>query len=476
MFLRAMSSLPKRLDVKLAVWYTATFLTIILLIFGFLDYRLRHSLLKEIDRMLLDEAHEIINEAQGNPAGLESELQEYGKISSNRKYYQIAFRVLDKDGNSLYTYPRLRGITFPFSRLSLNLTSLKTFISQNIEVPSKGTPFRLCTYYYKEGGELQYVAQVVTHLRMMKKNILNFRRNLAIAFFLAFLFGSLGGWVLSRRTLRPIKEITATTKRITATSLSERLSLHGTDDELDHLAGTINKMLARLEQSFQRLSQFTADAAHELRTPVAALKGETEVLLSQRRSPEEYREALSNNLERLDFLTKLVNDLLLLSQADEGKQTLQVETILLHDLLRELWDAFSIVAAQKRIEFTFACSEELKIKGDSLKLKQLFSNLIDNCIKYTPEGGEILFSSKREYDGVEITLKDSGIGIPEDELPRIFDRFYRVDKSRSRLSGGTGLGLSMCQWIVKAHQGTIHVDSQPHQGTTFTVTLPTKLT
>ena len=467
-----MFSIHKRLDVKLAVWYTSTFLTIILLIFGFLDYRLRHNLLKEIDRMLVDEAHEIINKILEKPESSEGELEEYGKIASNRKYYQIAFRVLDKEGNPLYTYPQIRGITFPFSKPSLNLTSREPFASKNIEVPSKSTPFRLCTYYYKEGDDLEYVAQIVTYLRMMNKNVLNFRRNLATAFFLAFLFGSLGGWLLSRRTLRPIDKITATTKRITATSLSERLTLHGTDDELDQLAMTINEMLERLEESFQKLSQFTADAAHELRTPITALKGETEVLLSRRRSPEEYGNALAANLERLDFLTKLVNDLLVLSQADEGSQILQVETILVPELLRELWDAFTLVAAQKKINFTFECSEEVKVNGDSLKLKQLFSNLIDNAIKYTPNGGEIHLSTKRENGGVKITLKDSGIGIPGDDLPRIFDRFYRVDKSRARLSGGVGLGLSICQWIVKAHQGTIEVKSQLSHGTTVTVTLP----
>jgi heavy metal sensor kinase len=309
----------------------------------------------------------------------------------------------------------------------------------------------------------------------MKKNIINFRGNLAAAFFLALLFGSMGGWLLSRRTLRPIEKIAQTTKQITATSLSQRLPRQGTDDELDRLAETINQMLVRLEESFQKLSQFTADAAHELRTPIAALKGETEVLLSQRRSPEEYREALGDNLERLDFLTKLVNDLLLLSQADEGKETLQFEAILLPELLRDLWEAFTVVAGQKRITFTFECPEEVMVNGDRLKLQRLFSNLIDNAVKYTPHGGKISLSIQPEPARVTIILRNTGSGIPKDDLPHVFDRFYRVDKSRSRLSGGTGLGLSICQWIVKAHQGTIHLNSEPSQGTTVTVTLPTSL-
>ena len=183
----------------------------------------------------------------------------------------------------------------------------------------------------------------------MRKSVENFRENLLTAFCIAFLFGSTGGWFLSRKNLRPISKITETTKRITASNLSERLSLQGTDDDLDRLAMTINQMFERLEEAFQKLSRFTADAAHELRTPITALKGETEVLLLRTRSPEEYQEAMTNNLERLDFLTRLVNDLLILSQADEGKASLKIENLNFSELLKEIYEAFTIVAMQKKI-------------------------------------------------------------------------------------------------------------------------------
>jgi heavy metal sensor kinase len=310
----------------------------------------------------------------------------------------------------------------------------------------------------------------------MGESIENFRGHLLTAFFLAFLFGSIGGWFLSRKSLRPIDKITETTKRITATNLSERLPLQESDDDLDRLATTINQMMERLEESFQKLSRFTSDAAHELRTPLAALKGETEVLLSRKRSSEDYQEALTNNLERLDFLTKLVNDLLILSQADEGKASLKIENLNFSELLKELYEAFTIVAMQKKINFSFFTPEEVLINGDRIKLKQLFSNLIDNAIKYTPDGENISLIVQLGKDQVAVIIKDTGIGIPSDDLPHIFDRFYRVDTSRSRLSGGVGLGLSICHWIVKAHHGTIDVKSQPHQGTTFTVALPIKPT
>ena len=377
---------------------------------------------------------------------------------------------IKKEGSFFPPRP-LPGLAFP--KVSLDHHNYQKTVNTTLDVPHGESSFRICTYFYREGGKLKYVIQIATHLHTMHESIENFRGHLFIAFFLALFFGSIGGWLLSRKSLRPIDKITETTKRITASNLSERLPLQGTGDDLDRLATTINQMMERLEESFQKLSRFTADAAHELRTPLAALKGETEVLLSRKRSSEDYQEALTNNLERLDFLTKLVNDLLILSQADEGKASLKIENLNFSELLKELYEAFNIVAMQKKISFTFSAPEEALINGDSIKLKQLFSNLIDNAIKYTSDGGTISLIVQPGKDQVTVVLKDTGIGIPSDDLPHIFDRFYRVDTSRSRLSGGVGLGLSICQWIVKAHHGTIDVKSQPHQGTTFTVTLPT---
>lgn len=460
----------KRLDVRLALWHMATFLTIILLLFGFLDYRLRRNLMKETDRMLVDEAREIINEVQQDPSKITAQLQEYEKGVPLRKFYRIAFRLVDQAGTVLYTSSVPEGFVFPEKSLTDILPDRP--VSENVRVPSRGSPFRVCTYAYKASAHLGYVVQIATYLRHLEKSMRNFREVLLIAFLLAFLFGSLGGWFLSRRSLRPIDELTNTTTRITATNLSERLPLRDSGDQLDRLAMTINQMIARLEASFQRLTQFTADAAHELRTPIAALRGDAEVLLSRNRTAEEYRETLTNSLERLSFLTKLINDLLFLSQADEGKDVPPAETVDLTQTLRELWEAFRVVAAQKHVHFDFQAPPRGLVAGDRVKLTQLFSNLFDNAIKYTPAGGTITLSLVREERTLRITLRDTGIGIPAEYLPYLFDRFYRVDKSRSRDSGGTGLGLSICRQIVATHQGSIEVRSTPHQGTTVIVILP----
>jgi heavy metal sensor kinase len=460
----------KRLDVRLAFWYTATFLAIIVVLFGFLDYRFRRNLLRETDRMLVDEAREIVSEVRKEPQATALPLQEYEKAVSLRKYYRIAFQVTDRTGTPLYTSSLLRGFAFPGKSFADLLPDQP--VTENVRVHGRGSPFRVCTYAHGKQGETLYVVQIATYLRRMEKNIRNFREVLFIAFLLAFLFGSLGGWFLSRRSLRPIGRLTRTTTRITAACLNERLPLRDSGDELDCLAMTINQMIARLEASFQRLTQFTGDAAHELRTPVAALRGEAEVLLSRTRTAEEYREALSNSLERLDFLTKLINDLLFLSQADEGKDATQFETVNLTHTLHELWEAFGVVAEQKNIRFEFQGPSQALISGDRTRLTQLFSNLMDNAIKYTPAGGSIALSLTLDAGRAITTLQDTGIGIPAEDLPLLFDRFYRVDKSRSRESGGTGLGLSICQQIVRTHHGTIQVKSTPNKGTTVIVTLP----
>lgn len=461
-------SVYRRIDVRLTIWYLLTFLSIIIALFGFLDYRLGRKLIREIDRILVDEAHEIITVILDEPDNVLHQLAELEQGLANRKYYDMSFRVLDAKGRSLYTTAPLPGFRFP-NDIVLQGDGAET---RNMRAHGRGSPFRLCTYYYRGGSAAAYIVQVATYLRDMDKTRENFRHNLIAAFFVSLLFGSLGGWMLSRQTLQPIGRITETTRRITAANLQERLPVQGTDDELDQLAATINQMLDRLDTSFCKLSQFTADAAHELRTPVAALKGGTEVLLSQQRSEEEYQEALATNLEQLEFLTRLINNLLMLSQADEGKSSLQPEMISLDDLLKDLGDAFFPVAEQKNISLTVDRCETLRVQGDKIRLKQLFSNLIDNALKYTPSMGEITLALMEENHSAKVVLHDTGIGIPPEDLPFIFDRFYRVDKSRSRESGGTGLGLSICQWIVQAHQGTIRVESQPDKGTTITVMLP----
>lgn len=283
---------------------------------------------------------------------------------------------------------------------------------------------------------------------------------------------SIGGWFLARASLHPVDEITRTAKDITASNLSRRLPEAKTNDEIGRLSETLNDMISRLESSFEKIRQFTADASHELRTPLTILTGEMELALRTRKTPQEYQDVLSSALQEVLRLSHVVESLLLLSRTDMGQVQLHTEPTNLTETLADLADAATILGTQKDVYITFRHSENLFIRADHAKLYQMFLNLVDNAVKYTPEGGMISITVHRDGTFAEVRVRDTGIGISPEHRKKIFDRFYRVDKARSRELGGAGLGLSIVQWIVEIHGGTINVESEPGQGSTFIVRLP----
>lgn len=281
-----------------------------------------------------------------------------------------------------------------------------------------------------------------------------------------------GGWFLARASLHPVDEITRTAKDITASNLSRRLQVPNRNDEIGRLSETLNDMISRLESSFERIRQFTADASHELRTPLTILTGELELALRTVKTPDQYQDVISSALQEVLRLSRVVEYLLLLSRADMSQISLQMEPMNLTEMLSDLADAATILGTPKNIYITYRNSEELYVQADHAKLYQVFLNLVDNAVKYTSEGGLISITQHRDGAFAEIRVRDTGIGISTEHQKKIFDRFYRVDKARSRELGGAGLGLSIVQWTVGAHGGTISVESEPGQGSTFIVRLP----
>jgi len=245
-----------------------------------------------------------------------------------------------------------------------------------------------------------------------------------------------------------------------------------TRDDIGQLAATINGMLDRLSLSFQKITQFTADASHELRTPLTIMQGELEIALRGERSVEEYLETLGSCLEEVERMATIVNDLLLLSKSDMGQEVLNFEPVDMKLMVNNLLSHFQILADEHQIKLGSDLEEVETIYGDHLRLRQMLVNLLSNAIRYTPAGGHIKVSLKNVENGIEVAVADTGIGIPEDAIPRIFDRFYRADKARSRQYGGSGLGLSIVKWIVEAHNGSITVDSIVGEGSVFRVFLP----
>jgi heavy metal sensor kinase len=263
-------------------------------------------------------------------------------------------------------------------------------------------------------------------------------------------------------------------QRITGSNLSLRIPTRQAGDELDYLILTFNRMIERLEATFQQMKQFSADVSHELRTPITAIRGQLEVALFTAQTTDHYREAMFNALQDIDRLSQIVRALLLLSQAESGQLVLQKSRLDLCEVAGDLVDQFQIPAEAAGVRLGISLAGECPASVDRVQIERLLTNLLSNALKFTPEGGWVRVDVEREPGGVRLVVEDTGRGIPTEHQPHIFDRFYRVP-GKGTAPGpdqGLGLGLSFVAWIVKAHNGTIEVESTPGKGTKFTIHLP----
>jgi heavy metal sensor kinase len=323
-----------------------------------------------------------------------------------------------------------------------------------------------------------YVVVVTHSLQEQDEALEQARHAFYVAVPLALLVASLGGYFLARKSLAPVVEMGDRAARIGASNLNERLPISSERNELGRLARIFNELLARLDLSFEQQRRFMADASHELRTPVAIVCGESEVVLSQAdRSPEEYRESLSILHDEGRRLTRIVEDLFTLARADAGQYHFAPENFYLDETVGECVRAVRSLAAQHGLELQYHYGgEELPLRGDEGLVRRMVLNLLDNAIKYTPAGGRVLVELGREGAGYTVRISDSGRGIPPEAQPHIFERFYRVDKARSRDGetggSGAGLGLSIASWIAEMHGGHITLARSDKQGSTFVISLP----
>jgi heavy metal sensor kinase len=289
---------------------------------------------------------------------------------------------------------------------------------------------------------------------------------------LGVLAAALMGWQMARRALRPMKELAAAAREIDVDKLQQRLPLRGAGDEVDELAQSFNETLGRLEDSVGQMRQFTASISHELRTPLTVLRGETEVALLEGHSVEDYRRLLVSQLEEFDSLTRMINDLLVLANAEAGEIRWSEQNVNLSRLAVALAEQLEPVAASRGIQMETVAEPDVHVRGDGSWLERVILNLLDNAIKFTPDGGKIRVGVAAENGSAKLRVEDQGIGIPPEALPHIFQRFYRAEPSRSKRVPGVGLGLALARWIVEKHRGRITVESQPGQGTCFMVWLP----
>lgn len=479
----------RSLRFKLTLWYVLILGILLISFSSFLYFTLSKSLYRDADTKLRSLAELIASESA-------SPLSRFGfgnidqalEATMNLKPIGKFIQVLDETGKIGRKSENLRNVQLPISRNALKnaLTGVITFETNR----SFGDPpLRIITFPVIENNHVTLIVQVASSLEDVEDALNTLFIILIIAVPFALMVASLGGQFLANKALKPVDSITQTARMITSQNLNQRIKPLRVKDEISRLIETFNEMISRLDHSFSQIKQFSADASHELKTPLTILKGEVEVTLRKERTSDEYEQTLRSNLEEINRMSQIIDDLLFLSRADIGEIRLNKEEIDLTEILNEVVIQMKILAQVKNIYIeTSNHHEDIHIFGDGLRIRELFLNLIGNGIKYTENGGSIHITltkdnlshdrssmNGREGDQTQfakIIVSDTGMGIAKEDQERIFDRFFRVDKARSREQGGSGLGLSICKWIVEAHCGDISVTSEIEKGSTFIVKLP----
>jgi heavy metal sensor kinase len=459
---------------RLTFWYTLT-LAVILAASGlFSYYYFSFSLRQQVDVQLLGITRQIDRHSQ------EIFDKQSDTINCQPLYHLIntynwdAFIQLRTDKMKVAcSSDNLLGEELPFGAVARQQVRWLNQHLESIDTPD-GRTQRVISHPIIEKGNLIGVAQIALCSGASEQTINQLRLIYLLVGPFAVIWLGVGCWFLADRTISPIIEITDAAHGINADNLDRRLPTGGHQDELGRMVVSLNRMLERLEDQFRRVRQFSGDASHELRTPLTILRGETEVAMRWAKTPEEFRDMLGSNIEEIDRMERIIENLLTLSKSEVGELPLEIKEFSLSDLIQGLYLQSKILCEPKQIavRLDYQAEKEILIKGDELRLRQMFLNLISNGIKYTNAGGSLTMRLAVQGDMARVDIADTGIGMEDYHLSRIFDRFYRVDKARNRMDGGTGLGLSIVKWVAEAHGGQVRVTSAPGKGSTFSVLLP----
>ena len=488
----------KSIRFRFIAWYAAILSVTFLLFSMILYYNFSRNLYARLDDLLETKAEGIFNsidtywETQKLEATKTGSGENVFSRVNNINFARIAERFINEklhdpelinmvvqilDSNGKIIVSSTNVVSIPdISAEKLKYIVREDGLFENFTVKlaaAKSLQFRLLNAPVIENDKVAYVVQVASPLNSINTALRRLRFLLFLLLPITVLVTSIvAGEFLASVTLRPINDIIKTARQITAENMKLRIDAPNSKDEIRHLADTFNNMLEKIEKSFATQRHFMQDISHELRTPLTILKGELEVALKRDRSQDEYSSILRSNLEEINNINRIVENLLMLLRFDTGEAALKKESVDAVMLLESVINDLRVIAAQKSltINFSYSGSEKIILQADKEKLRRAFINIVDNAIKYTPQKGVISVVLEKEREDVKIVFKDSGIGIAKEDLPFIFDRFYRADKSRSDSS--FGLGLSIVKSIVESHHGTIKADSEPGEGTTFTIRLP----
>ena len=468
--------------VRLTLWYTAV-LTLVLIALSTITYFIFwRSTVQRTDVNLaeLSEAFLTTLDAEVNDQSGPDSLRLAGQVAiTEHRFRDHVFAIFDDAGNIVVSSQEVppASSTVPFFSPSFQHFFDASSRADRLFGKVKGgrDGYRGFARHFSSLGKT-YTLVILQSLHQQQEMLEEVTATFAWVIPIAIVLASAGGYFLARKSLAPVVAMSTQAGRIGAANLHERLAVQNDRDELGHLAQSFNGLLDRLSQSFERQRRFMADASHELRTPVAILRGEAEVALSQQaRSLEEYRESLGVLHQEAERLTHIVEDLFTLTRADAGQYPLQPRDFYLDELIAECVHSARTLALAKKICLNLEEASESPIHADESLLRRMILNLLDNAIKYTPEGGSVSVTCRRAGKEYALSITDTGGGIPADLQPRIFERFFRADKARSRSEndgGGAGLGLSISRWIAEAHHGRLELTHSNSAGSTFTAYLP----
>lgn len=456
---------------RLTVWY-AGLLAILLLLLGSTTYfGLKRYLHRSLEESLRNQAQRIaesflVDVTTSGEGYVISEINEHYAPELNHRLV----RVTRADGSLLYVSGKPKEARFDPAAISLPKRQVNRGATR--EEFYSDVELLIYTLPYTEPGGKHFLVEVGATEELFESVLRGLLLAMAFGLPLTVIVAISGGWLLMRRALNPVAEITHSAEQITSHNLSQRLPVARTGDDLERLSVALNRMIARLEESFQYIRRFTADASHELRTPLTVLRGELEAAAQTPLLNPKVAETIGSALEETERLSRIVESLLAISRLDAGEARMERIKFDLAELAASTTEQMRLLAEDRNMALNCQAGAGVEIEGDRARLKQVIVNLVDNAIKYTADGGRVTVKVGLIDHRAVLEVADNGSGIPADALPHLFERFYRVDKARSRQMGGTGLGLAIVKSIVTAHSGQVTVESIEGKGSRFCVTLP----
>lgn len=460
----------RSISFRLVVWYAGLLAVIFSALFALLYLNVRLFLINDMSQSQVRRTQQVASLllAQPGQAGqIATEAKEWFQPETNDRF----IRISHTDGTVIYVSGAPIDGSFDPRKVPAIGDSSEAEFSRQVQL-SGGEILMVTALKYTSPGNQDYLIEYGASLDPVQTMLNRLFLRLAVGLPLAIILMTAGGYWLIRRALAPVEQVTRAAERITQHNLDERLPVSNTGDELERLSISLNRMIARLNDAFQNSKRFVADASHELRTPLTILRGELENMAEDPRLGLEWRERAASLLEETERLSRIVEQLFTLSRLDAGEAQAEWARFDLAELARSTAEQMNLLAEDKRISINCDAGQPVMVEGDRARLKQVVVNLLDNAIKYTPKSGAIQLRIQAANGHAVLDVEDNGIGIAADVLPHVFERFYRVDQSRSGESEGAGLGLSIVKSICTAHGAEVGVVSTPNVGTRFSVKLP----